>query len=218
MELPNIEYRGNISKDILAKDDYFQELHYFKTSDDLVDEQSYSKMIREIERLVRSNPDYKVFVNYVKNVLGVDFCQVFSHAFSGIDCTVDLHHGPVFSLYDICEIELQRFLTDGLRVNVYRVADAVLDLHFQMKVNCVMLCKTVHEMAHNSDYFIHLSQNLGDINSYIQERSRYFTSEIKYKLWNYMKLCESSESFDKGALDLETVRTYLQAGGVDDNE
>ena len=217
MNLPNIEYRGNISKDILAKDDYFQELHYFKTSDDLVDEQSYGKFIKEVERLVRSNPDYKVFVNYIKNTLAIDFCQVFSHAFDSVDCNIELHHGPVFTLYDICEIELQRFLHEGLRVNVYRVADAVLDLHFQLKINCIMLSKTAHEMAHNGDLFLNLSQNIGDINSYIIERGRYFPSEIKYKLYHYYQLTKDNPSFDRGALDTEVVKTYLKAGGLDDD-
>lgn len=218
MELPNIEYKGNISKDILARDDYYREIHYFKTSEDLIDEQSYGKMVREIERLVRSNPDYKVFVDYIKHTLGIDFCQVFSHAFDGVDCQIELHHGPLFTLYDICEVELQRFLTDGLRINVYRVADSVLDLHFQLKINCVMLSKTVHEMAHNQDLFLSLSQNIGDVNAYIKERSRYFTSEIRYKIWNYVKLCESNESFDKGGLDTDTIKTYIKAGGVDNND
>lgn len=218
MELPNIRYKGNVSKDVIAADDYFQEIHYYKTSDDFIDESTYSKFIKEVERVVRSNPDYKVFIDYIKHTLGIDFCQVFSHVYDKVDATIEFHHGPVFSLYDICEIELHRFLSEGHKVNVYTVADSVLDLHFQMKINGVMLSKTVHEMAHNGDYFINVSQNIGDINTYIQERARYFTSEIKYKLWNYCKLCESNPSFDKGALDLEVVKTYLKVGGVDDND
>lgn len=215
MELPNIEYKGNISKDIFAKDDYYREIHYFKTSEDFIDEQSYSKFIKEVERVVRSNPDYKVFIDYIKHVLGIDFCQVFSHVYDKVDATVEFHHGPLFSLYDICEIELQRFLVDGLRVNVFRVADSVLDLHFQMKVNGVMLSRTVHEMAHNGDIF--LNQNIGDINGYIQSRARYFSSEIKYKVWNFIKLCESNSSFDRGALDTELAKTYIKAGGLDND-
>jgi hypothetical protein len=215
MELPNIEYRGNISKDILAKDDYFREIHYFKTSEDFIDEQSYSKFVKEVERLVRTNPDYKVYVDYIKHVLGVDFCQVFSHVYDKVDATIELHHGPIFSLYDICEIELQRFIMDGLRINVFRVADSVLDLHFNMKVNCVMLTKTVHEMAHNGDLF--LNQNIGDVASYIRDRHRYFTPEIRYKIWNYYQLAKDNPSFDRGVLDLETVKTFIKAGGVEND-
>ena len=210
MELPNIEYKGNIAKDIVAKDDYYQELHYFKTLEDFIDEMSYSKFVKEVERLVRTNPDYKVFVDYIKHTLGIDFCQVFSHVYDKVDATIEFHHGPIFTLYDICEVELSRFLKTGMRVNVFRVADAVLDLHFAMQVNGVMLSKTVHEMAHNGDVFINLSQNIGDVNSYIENRHMYFNPEVKYKLWTYAKMCENNPSFDKGALDLEVVKTYLK--------
>lgn len=215
MDLPNIEYKGNISKDIFAKDDYFQEIHYFKTTDDFIDEQSYSKFIKEVERLVRSNPDYKVFIDYIKRVLGIDFCQVFSHVYDKVDATIEFHHGPVFSLYDICEIELQRFLKEGLRVNVFRVADAVLDLHFQLKINGVMLCRTVHEMAHNGDLFI--NQNIGDVAKYIQERAMYFTPEIKYKLYQYYILAKDNPSFDRGSLDLDIVKNYIKVGGINND-
>ena len=85
MELPNIEYKGNISKDVIAKDDYYQQLHYYVTYDDFFDEVSYSKFIKETERLVRIDRDYKVFVDFVKHVLGLDFCQVFSHVYDKVD-------------------------------------------------------------------------------------------------------------------------------------
>ena len=216
MDLPNIQYRGNITKDVVARDDYYEEIHYLKTLDDFDDEISYSKFIKEVERLVRTNPDYTVFVNFIKTVLGIDFCQVFSHVYDKVDATIEFHHGPIFTLYDICEVELTKFLREGLKVNVYRVADAVLDLHFDMKVNGVMLSRTVHEMAHNEDIFINISQNIGDVNAYIQSRSRYFTPEVKYKLWTYAQMCKDNPTFDKGALDLEVVKNYIKVGGVSD--
>ena len=210
MELPNIEYKGNISKDVIAKDDYYQQLHYYVTYDDFFDEVSYSKFIKETERLVRIDRDYKVFVDFVKHVLGLDFCQVFSHVYDKVDATIEFHHGPIFTLYDICEIELTKFLKDGLKTNEFLVADAVLDLHFDLLINGVMLSKTVHEMAHNGDMFISLSQNIGDVNTYIKSREKYFTPELRYKLWTYAQLCKNNPSFDKGALDLEVVKNYLK--------
>ena len=219
MQLPNITYKGNLSKDITAADDYYQEIRYFQTYEDFVDETSYAKFVKEVERLVRTHPDYKVFVDWIKHTLGMDFCQVFSHVYDKIDATIEFHHGPIFTLYDICEIELTKFLQTGQRVNVYRVANSVLDLHFQLKVNGVMLSKTVHEMAHNEDIFINLSQSIGDVNAYIKSHARYFTPETRYKLWTYANLCKDNPTFDKGALDLEVVKTYIkpiEGSSIDD--
>ena len=213
MELPNIEYRGNLSKDIVAQDNYYEEIHYFQTIEDFIDETSYSKFVKEVERLVRTNPDYKVFLDYIKGTLGLDFCQVFSHVYDKVDATIEFHHGPIFTLYDICETELTKFLKTGVRVNEYRVANSVLDLHFDMQVNGLMLCKTVHEMAHNGDIFLNVNQSFGDVNNYIKTHGQYLSPEARYKLWVYAKMCESNPSFDKGALDLEVVKTYIKPQG-----
>ena len=206
MNIPNIKYKGNIGKNINAIDDEYQEISYFKTIEDFMDETEYSRFIKAIEQMVRGSKDYKVFIDYIKNTLGIDFCQVFSKVYDKIDATVEFHHGPIFTLYDICEIELTKFLKTGARINTFRIADSVLDLHFAMKVNGVLLSSTVHEMVHNEDIFINLNQSVGNVNAYIQEYAKYFTPEIKYKLWNYVKMCENNPSFDKGSLDVDFVK------------
>ena len=210
MNIPNITYKGNLSKNISADDDYYQEISYFKTIEDFLDESSYSKYIKAIESLVRTSNDYKAFIDYIKNVLGINFCQVFNQIYDRDDATVEFHHGPIFTLYDICEVELTKFIQTGQRINTFRIADSVLDLHFKMKVNGVLLCVSAHEMAHNNQFFLNLKQCIGDVNSYIAEYSKYFTPEVKYKIWTYMQMCEKNESFDNGVLDMEVVKNYIK--------
>ena len=211
MEMPNIAYKGNIQKSVSAKDNYYKEISYLKTIDDFIDDTMYSKYISSIERLVRTNDDYKAFLSYIKNVLGINFCQVFNKIYSDIDATVEFHHGPLFTLYDICELELTKFIKTGQSINTFRIADSVLDLHFQLKVNGVMMCKTVHEMAHNEDIFINLNQSIGDINAYIQEYAKYFTPEIKYKIWTFIQMSKENDSFDLGGLNVDVVKSYISA-------
>ena len=79
-----------------------------------------------------------------------------------------------------------------------------------MKVNGVLLCVSAHEMAHNNQLFLNLKQCIGDVNSYIAEYSKYFTPEVKYKIWTYMQMCEKNESFDNGVLDMEVVKNYIK--------
>ena len=210
MELPGIQYKGNVSKELLTENDYYGELRYFYDYESFDSDTAYSKFVREVERLVRTHPDYKHFIDYIKHTVGLDFCQVFSQIYDKVDAEIEFHHGPIFTLYDICEIELNKFLKCGDRVNVFRVADSVLDLHFMMKIGGVMLSKTAHEMAHNQDLFINVSQAIGDINGYIQMRSPYFTQETRYKLWTYLHMCKDNPSFDKGALDYDIVKTYVK--------
>lgn len=210
MDMPNISYKGDIAKNIFANNDYYQEIAYLKTIEDFIDYESYSKFISAIERLVRTSNDYKVFIDYIKNTIGINFCQVLSQIHDKVDANIEFHHGPIFTLYDICENELNKFIQTGKRINSFRIADAVLDLHFDLKVNGVMLCKTMHESAHNQDLFINIDQSLGDVNSYIQEYHHYFSPEVKYKLWNYIQMCKNNPSFDKGVLDIENVSSYIK--------
>ena len=209
MNIPNITYNGNLAKNISTEDDYYESISYFKTIDDFIDESSYSKFVKSVENLVRTSNDYKVFIAYIKDTLGLDFCQVFSKI-SDVDATIEFHHGPIFTLYDICEVELTKFIKTGQRINTFRVADSVLNLHFDLKVGGVLLCKTAHEMVHEQEVFINVNQCIGDVNTYIKENAKYFTPEVKYKLWSYYNMCQSNESFDKGGLDLAVVKTYVK--------
>lgn len=209
MNIPNIAYKGNLAKNISAEDDYYQSIAYFKTIEDFIDESSFSRFVKSVENLVRTSTDYKAFIDYLKNTLGLDFCQVFSKV-SDQYATVEFHHGPIFTLYDICEVELTKFIKTGQRINTFRIADSVLQAHFDLKVGGVMMSKTTHEMFHNQDIFINLRQCIGDVNGYIKEYSKYFSAEMKYKIWNYLKLCEDNESFDNGGLDIENVKKYIK--------
>lgn len=209
MNIPNITYKGNLAKNISADDDYYQEISYFKTIEDFIDESSYSKFIKAVESLVRTSTDYKAFLDYIKNTLGLNFCQVFSKIYD-TDATIEFNHGPIFTLYDICEIELTKFIKTGQRINTFRVADSVLDLHFDLKVGGVMMCKTAHEMFHEQELFIHINQHIGDVNGYIKEYAKYFNAEMKYKIWSYIKMCEANDSFDRGGLDLSIVKSYIK--------
>lgn len=209
MNIPNISYKGNLAKNISADDDYYQSINYFKTIEDFIDESSYSKFVKAVESLVRTSSDYKTFINYIKTTLGLDFCQVFSKV-SDLDATIEFHHGPIFNLYDICEVELTKFIQTGQRINTFRVADSVLDLHFKLQVNGVLLCKTAHEMFHNQDIFINVKQCIGDVNTYIKENAKYFNPEIRYKIWNYINMCENNDSFDKGGLDMTVIKQYIK--------
>ena len=210
MNMPNITYKGNLAKNISADDDYYQEISYFKTIEDFVDESSYSRFIKAVENLVRTSTDYKAFIDYIKHTLGLDFCQVFSKIYDNVDATIEFHHGPIFTLYDICEVELTKFIQTGQRINTFRVADSVLDLHFKLKVNGVLLSKTAHEMFHEQDIFININQSIGDVNAYIQENAKYFTPEVRYKIWNYINVCKDNPSFDKGGLDMAVVKNYIK--------
>ncbi len=212
MEMPNITYNGDISKFIYADDDYYDTISYFKDTDYFIDISNYSKFIKSVERMVRTSKDYSTLVGYVKNKLGINFCQV-SSKITDQDATIEMHHGPLFTLYDICEVILNYFIKSKLKINTFRVADKVIEEHFALRVQFIMLTITNHEAAHNRDLFLNFNQCIGDIDAFIKLYTPYLTDEQKYKIWNYINLCNTStfgKSFDKGLLDVDYVKKYIR--------
>lgn len=212
MDMPNIQYKGDFSKFIEASDDE-EAILYFKDQEYFFDDSAYTKFIKEVERTVRTSKDYSTFVGYIKNTLGINFCQVSSNIFESKNVQIEMHHGPLFTLYDVCEVILNWFIQNGQRINTFRVADKVLDEHFALRVQVIMLSVTMHEGVHNRDIFTHVNQAIGNVNAFIQRYAQYLTDEQKYKIWNYINLCKDTnfgKSFDTGLLDVDSIKKYIR--------
>lgn len=209
MEFGNIRYVGDVSKFIEAKDDPYTSISLYKDVDFFRDDKEYTKFIKNCESRVRTSPDYKVFISWIKNILGVNFCQVSSHIYD-TDATIEMHHGPIFTLFDICEVMLNFFLKKGKKINTVRVADAVLQEHFDLHVQVVMLAITNHEAAHNRDLFLHVNQGIGNLTEFIGIYANFLEDIQKYKVWHYINMCKANPSFDRGYLDIDHVSKVVK--------
>ena len=209
MEFANIQYNGDVSKYIEAKDDPYACISLHKDKDYFLDDTKYVKFVKNCERVVRTSDDYKAFIAYIKGVLGINFCQVSSQIYD-TDATIELHHGPIFTLYDIVSIVLNDFLRTGKKINTMRIADAVLDEHFELRVQVVMLAKTNHEAAHNRDLFLNVNQGIGNLDEFIKYYKDSLDDIHKYKIWNYINMCKNNPSFDRGYLDVDHIAKVVK--------
>jgi len=212
MNLPNIKYNGDITKLVTANDDQFDSVSYIKDAEYFFDSTNYSKFIKEVEKLVRHSDDYNEFVRYIKRTLGINFCQVSSKITDDM-ATIEMHHGPLFTLYDVVEVILNFFIKTGTPINTFRVANKVLDEHFALRVQIIMLTVTNHEAISNRDLFTHINQGIGNVDAFIKLYAPYLQDEQKYKIWNYLNLCENSnfgKSFDRGYLDIDWIKRYIK--------
>lgn len=210
MKMPNIEYKGDISKFIAASDDPFANILYNKDKEYFSDEMLYNKFVKECEKLVRTSKEYSAFVSYIKNVMGINFCQISSSIYESDKVQIEMHHGPIFTLYDISSVILNWFLKHGYKINTFRVANKIIDEHFALRVQVVMASVTNHEAIHNRDIFLNVKQGIGNLDEFIKMYSDCLDDEHKYKIWNYINLCQSNPSFDKGILDVDHIKKYVQ--------
>lgn len=208
MDLPGITYEGGIAKTI-SSDDTPEVIMMYKPTDYFADITSYTKFVKSVERMVRNSDDYKAFLSWVKNVLGVNFCQVSSNIVEG-DATIEMHHGPIFTLFDYAAIILNDAIMRGDKISTFRIAQRVIEEHFALRVQVVMLAKTNHEAITNRDLFLNVRQGIGNVDAFIKKYARALDDEQRYKIWAYLNYSKMNETFDTGILDVPNISKMLR--------
>lgn len=208
MNLPGITYEGGIAK-VISSDDTPEVIMMYKPTDYFADSALYTKYVKNVERVVRGSDDYKAFVNWVKNVLGVNFCQVSSAIVEG-DATIEMHHGPIFTLYDYAAIILNDMIMNHEKISTFRVAERVIEEHFALRVQVVMLAKTNHEAITNRDLFLNIRQGIGNVDAFIKKYAHALDDEQKYKIWSYINYSKTNETFDTGILDVPNLSKMIR--------
>ena len=161
-QLPNINYEkdshGNPTVDSVSspyKIPFFKDESYFQNYD------NYVSFVKGVEAAVRGNDKYNKYIYYLKNEVKLDHCQVFKNITTedeGVD--IEMHHGPILTLYDVCAIVLEYFLLKKWKITTFRVANQVLEEHQRNRVLVVMVSATAHEEIHNGDIFINIKHKL----------------------------------------------------------
>ena len=106
----------------------------------------FSRFIKSVERVVRGNKDYEIYLDYLREEKNLNTCSIFHNIQAG-DASIELHHFP-FTLYTLCSITASKLLKSNLKVSTFIVADEVIKLHFKEVVGLVPLTVTMHELAH----------------------------------------------------------------------
>lgn len=209
MNLPNIKYTGEYAKFVENREDSLECIQFYKGPEYFEDIQAYTTFVKSVEKLVRTSLEYKAFIAYVKNTIGINFCQVSSNILESEHVDIEMHHGPIFTLFDYASIILNKYIDNKIPVTTFQVADDLLDEHFAMRVQVVMLTKTNHEAVGNRDIFLNLKQGLGNISEFIKLYSPYITDDQKYRIHRYIAMCKENDSFDNGVLDYITIEKMI---------
>lgn len=208
MELPGIKYEGGIER-LISTDDTQEVIVMYRPREYFADDQPYTKFVKKVEQMVRHSDDYKVFLAWVKNILGINFCQVSSQIIDG-NASIEMHHGPLFTLYDYVAVILNDAIGRGDKISTFRIADRVIQEHFDLRVQVVMLAKTYHEAISNRDLFLNMRQGIGNVNAFIAKYKHALDDEQKYKIWSYINYSKANETFDTGILDVPNVTKMLK--------
>ena len=179
---------GNII--ISMENTQYYYLPFDKSPVDLSDPKIRNAFIKSVEKEVRTSRLYKQYIDYLKRKVGLTHCSVFGNIESkkGDKVKVEMHHGPIFTLYDYVSILLEKRLRDKTaEINTFDIAREVLDLHKRKLVQTVMLCESVHKSMDNKKLapFIPLDMTFGNLYEFIVEYGEYFSPQHRAELKNY---------------------------------
>ena len=115
------------------------------------------KFIKQCEKLIRKSPEYKDYIKFLKEHMGMNRCTVLRglKSDSNKKYSIEIHHEP-FTLFDIVQIILERNISLGIPISEYKISDEVMALHYDKKVGLIPLSKTMHELVHSGRIFIPL--------------------------------------------------------------
>lgn len=200
MKDSNIEFINDDNLTITSDMDIFdiqyrKDRYYFMNMDNFVN------FIKGCERNIRKHPDYDLFVSTIREI-HMDHCQVLGNI-SRFDATLELHHGPMLTLFDYCAIVVDSLIfRNEPNINTFKVAKIVLDEHYKEHVQVVMLCKTVHQAVDTGEVFINLDQGIGNVNEFLKEYKDGLHN-YKEKINRYIDLSKKFKSHDSNIFDLE---------------
>ena len=199
--LPDIIYdKSNITPIVDAKTSFYK-IPFFKDSEYFSNYESYVNFVKGIEKMVRTNDKYRKYINYLKNEVKLNKCQVLKNV-TDEDCEIEMHHGPILTLFDICAIVTEYFLKKGWKTNTFRVAKQVLQDHHDNMVQVVMLSATIHQEVHAHNIFINYHQAWGDMNKFINKYRDAISDDYKYKINRYLDKCLLHDTNDNDVLTL----------------
>jgi len=187
---PIVDASGSFYKILMYKD-----LEYFSNYE------SYVAFVKGIEYAVRHNDRYNKYISYLKKEVKLNHCQVLKDI-SDEDADIEMHHGPIFNLFDICSIVLEYFLLKKWKISTFRVADVVLQEHMRNRVQVVMVSTTVHQEIHDGEIFINYHQAYGNLNEFIKKYKDAISDEYRDQINKYIDKSLLYNSNDFSVLEL----------------
>lgn len=184
-----------------------------------------NKIITLIEKTVRASPEYRRYINYLKENLNLNSCALMPGLNSDdMDISIEFHHYP-FTLYDICKVVAASMFddtshSDDLTFSAFQIAERVMNEHYCGNVGLVPLSTTMHELAHSGGIVIPLSKVNGNFADFYIKYHKYITDDLESKV-ELAKSCtdaDAIESINKAKLDKNIIRLKIRYGNDDFSE
>lgn len=179
----------------------------------MMTEKDKIKLIKTVERIARSSQEYREYVAFLKKEINMTACSFFMGVNSNDKkkISIEIHHEP-FTLFDITQIVLERWVNEENTINPILIAEEVMRIHYQGRVGLIPVSLTVHQLVHNGKLFIPLQNVYGNFISFLEEYDAYISEDLKEVLELKLKMSKDSTNQDMSILEKRYV--YLEIDGM----
>lgn len=202
--MENIEYKGT---DVVSSDTSDFEIGLLKDRTFFMVQDNYVNFIKATEKTIRQSDDYTDYVAYLKS-LGLTRCQVLGNVDSNMSekahkVSVEMHHGPVFTLFDYCGTIITHMIKHDKGITTPRLAKIIMAEHWAGNIQTVMLSSTVHAAVDSGKIFVSLKQAVGNLNNFIKKYEDGIMDNQRVKINKYIDLSEAHKATDNGVFELK---------------
>lgn len=155
------------------------------------------RFIKKTESIIRKSIQYKAYKKKLMDS-GINMCAILGNI-TDDKAKIEMHHGPIFTLWDYVEISLQYLYKNNQPISTFRIADLVLSDHFDDIIQVVMISESVHKTVHNpsnNTLNIPLESAWGDLVGYLEKYKGCFDYKHFAKLNDYLGLNRNNMNFD----------------------
>lgn len=163
-------------------------------------ESDYKKFIKNCEKTIRGSIEYKLWRNYIIDVLGINTCALTNEIIDEV--TIDVHH-HMPSLYTLIMALINKRIEKEEEFCTFDICQEVINLHFLNKVGYTTLIHSLHEKFHNGFLTIPINLIKGDYNYFIKEYSKYLDEEDLDVINQRLSITESNCGWVKNDYKLE---------------
>jgi len=165
MRVPKVEHydtTGNVSYVHLEKPMVIPRLPVINN------EKQRDKLIKTIERMVRSSLEYKDLIKYLRTFIDMNECEFFHNVNNkkrkGV---IEIHHEP-FDLYTITSLVMAKQEKELGYIDELVVAEEVMRIHYMGVIGLIPLSITAHELVHVGKLLVPLNCEYGRFNEFVR--------------------------------------------------
>ena len=162
-------------------------------------ETTYKKFVKNCEALVRRCNEYKLWRNYIVEVLQVNKCMITHESIEEV--SIDVHH-HVPSLYTLISALVNKKIENTTEFCSFDIAHEAIELHFKNKIGYATLLQSMHEKFHNGYLTIPISYIKGDYQYFLDNYSRYVDDQDIETIQARLAVNESNCTWSKDEYQL----------------